>query len=305
LDRALWHVIAMSSVNSWKVKTLSVFLILLLRLNPTVTANPFAVEDYTAFDKPEVLSVIFHPRPEIESSNDTNFQNLVIPVTKDIKLGGRAYGNAENSATVLFFHGNGEIAADYRDIASSFLKAGLNFVIVDYRGYGKSNGSPTVTTFMSDSDGVYEFVNNFIKEKKWSQNIILMGRSLGSALAIHLANRNHESVKGLIIDSGFASGLSLLQRLGLNTSSLEKNDKEKAILDYREKISRVQKPTLIIHGEQDQLIPLQEAKILYQACAAKQKKLLVIPLAGHNSVFKSGPLAYMQAIKDLVKATQL
>jgi fermentation-respiration switch protein FrsA (DUF1100 family) len=100
----------------------------------------------------------------------------------------------------------------------------------------------------------------------------------------------------LIIESGFAHTFALLARLGLRIPGIEDQDDGVNSLD---KIARLSLPTLIIHGKLDMLIPASEGKALYEACGANDKRLLLIPMAGHNSVMAYGRKAYVQAVGEL------
>lgn len=80
----------------------------------------------------------------------TNLKKLIFPHTMAKQWAPDCILQKKNAPTLLFFHGNGEIVEDYDDIAQIYLKLGINFLPVDYRGYGRSTGSPTVTAMMRD-----------------------------------------------------------------------------------------------------------------------------------------------------------
>jgi alpha-beta hydrolase superfamily lysophospholipase len=116
-------------------------------------------------DHPDILMVLFHPRPEWQASpTPINARDLMIPVTEGISIGGRFHFNQRSSPNLLFFHGNGEIVADYDDIAPLFNNIGLNFLAVDYRGYGRSTGKPTVTAMLRDSHLIFQFTLTWLME---------------------------------------------------------------------------------------------------------------------------------------------
>jgi len=107
--------------------------------------------DYAALDVPEVLLRLFHPRPEVTAlSQPTAAQEVLIPVAPGVDIGGRFYAAGASEPTLLYFHGNGEIVADYEELGPLYTQRGFNFFPVDYRGYGRSTGSPTVSAMMRD-----------------------------------------------------------------------------------------------------------------------------------------------------------
>jgi pimeloyl-ACP methyl ester carboxylesterase len=124
-----------------------------------------------------------------------------------------------------------------------------------------------------------------------------MGRSLGSAAAIEVALHAGERLAGLIIESGFAQTFSLLARLGVDVQgAFEERDGVGNAL----KMSRITTPTLIIHGQEDNVIPVAHGQELYRCCAAQDKQLVLINDAGHNDLMIVGLPQYFQAIQTFI-----
>jgi len=252
--------------------------------------------DYSALDRPETLTFLFHPRPEW-TDPPVNSENLMIPVQGDVAIGARFHPSGQNAPTILFFHGNGEIVADYDDVGPMYTKLGINFLPVDYRGYGRSGGQPTITSMMRDCHIIFKFIRKWLSEKAYVGPLIVMGRSLGSASALEIAANYEDELEGLIIESGFAYAAPLLRVLGIDPDAI--GFREEQGLRNIDKISAFHKPTLIIHAEYDQLIPFSEGAALFEACRAKEKHFLRIPGANHNDIFIRGLDEYLKAIKDL------
>jgi hypothetical protein len=202
-------------------------------------------------------------------------------------------------ATLLFFHGNGEIAADYDDIAPLFNRAGVNFVVADYRGYGCSQGRPTASSMMTDCHRILDYVDRWKADNGYTGPTLVMGRSLGSASALELAHTHADRLAGLIIESGFARTGPLLQRLGAPWQPLgSRAGRGFANID---KIRTFRNPTLIIHAEFDRIIPFSEGQALYDASGAEEKRLVKIPGADHNDIFFRGMAPYLKAVADLTR----
>ena len=113
--------------------------------------------NYSAFDKPEICGLLFYPRREMAGPPAVGPERLMIPVEHDVAVSGRFHLSGHESPTIVLFHGNGEIAADYDDIGSLYRGMGINFLPVDYRGYGLSSGKPTVTAMMRDSHTIIAY----------------------------------------------------------------------------------------------------------------------------------------------------
>lgn len=252
-------------------------------------------------DQPQISSVLFHPRPESSiAREDDRTHTIRFTLPDGVALGGRLHSAAADAPVVLFFHGNGEIASDYDDLAKLYRQIGLSLLIVDYRGYGISGGRPSAETLISDALAVSgqapELVaRHGLSPARW----LVMGRSLGSApaLAVAAESKTGPTFSGLIIESGFGETLPLVKRLGgtLPSDALESRDG----FGNLTRIGQVTMPTLIIHGEEDYLIPFANGRRLFEASAATDKKLLPIANAGHNDLMIVGMSAYFSAIAQL------
>lgn len=254
---------------------------------------------YDVLDRPEVLGVLFYPRREIGGSHlPVGVHVTRIPVADGVSLGGKLYVADATAPVILFFHGNGEIASDYDTIASFYTELGLTLLVVDYRGYGTSEGSPTATALVDDALVVFERVGDVLGEHDLQpERLYVMGRSLGSAAALEVAARAGDGLSGLILESGFAYTFPLIERIGF--LQLPDAYEQKDGFGNLEKIDRVRVPTLIIHGERDWIIPIGDARALYEASPAADKKLVKVPGAGHNDLMMIGRRAYFGAIAEL------
>jgi len=251
----------------------------------------------TKLDQPEILAAIFHPRSEEKNATPQSCKEFEIAIPDDqVKLGCRFYSRNSEAANIVYFHGNGETVADYDQIAPFYLDAGLNILIASYRGYGWSSGNPTVSTLFHDSGIVLNSFIRYCEDNGLSEDIFVMGRSLGSASCIDIGYNLPERIKGIIIDSGFANTLPLAARLGydVSRSGLTEDD----CFNNVEKIKAIELPTLILHGAEDQLIPLHEAVKLQAESGAKNKQLFVIPGADHNSLISRGGDTYFETIRN-------
>jgi len=256
--------------------------------------------DYSSLDRPEVLAFLFHPREAYpDQTTPDSAQDVLIPVADDVAVGGRFHMAHPEGPNILFFHGNGEIVADYDDLGPIYNQMGINFMPVDYRGYGRSGGRPTVAAMMQDCHTIFEFARYWLLDNRHQGPLIVMGRSLGSASALELAWKYPEQIDALIIESGFAYVKPLLQLLGVNVTAI--GFEESAGFGHLDKIKTFQKPALIIHAEYDHIIPFSDGQALYDACASPDKRFLKIPGANHNDIFMRGMSNYLKAIKSLTE----
>jgi len=253
---------------------------------------------YEKLDHPEVLKVLFHPHKEINGEPPAGAVDLDFPVADDVRIGARFYPADVEAPNILFFHGNGEIVGDYDSIGPKYNEYGMSFLAVDYRGYGRSTGVPTVSAMIEDAHGIFAQVKSFLKEENRNGPFILMGRSLGSVCAIELAATHQEEITALVIESGIATTMPLLQNMGIDTAGLGITEQD----GFRNihKIAQVTKPICILHARHDQLISVANAELLQAESGARNKQFQVVPGADHNTIMAVAGNLYFETIKQFI-----
>lgn len=256
---------------------------------------------HSILDQPSVLQVLFHPRRD-NSMIPVGVYAVSVEVEPGVNIGGRLYPAAPDAPAILYYHGNGEIAADYDIIAQFYTQLSITLLVMDYRGYGTSDGTPTASNLLTDAVTVFNALGNIFESHELQpKRLYIMGRSLGSAAAIEVTLRGGEQLAGLIIESGFAQTFALLARLGV---VLPGGDEERDGAGNALKIGQITTPTLIIHGQEDFLIPAAQGQELYRCCAARDKRLVLIPGAGHNNLMMVGLAQYFEAIQKFVRGEE-
>lgn len=249
-------------------------------------------------DQAEALSSIFFPDKCKQTPLPANALDMDIEVEADVVIGCRCYIHDKSSPNILYFHGNGETVADYDTIGPMYNEAGMNLLVTDYRGYGWSTGIPSVTNMMNDAEVLFQETLNWLKFNEYTGAFFLMGRSLGSVPAIDLAKSHEDTIRGLILESAIAETLPLLTTLGIDPASFSFSEEDGFC--NLQKIESVTKPTFILHGARDALIPASDAEKLQAACGARTKEFVVIPGAEHNTMIATGGKLYFQTIKTFI-----
>jgi pimeloyl-ACP methyl ester carboxylesterase len=267
----------------------------------TQESNGLTRRSLELLDRPEVLRVLFHPRRDPpDRPLPLRVRSLQIQVDEGIAVSARLHRANPHGPTMLFFHGNGEIASDYDGISPLYTSLGINLLVVDYRGYGSSDGQPRASHLLADAVTVYKTVGSILVENELRvRPLFVMGRSLGSAAAIEIAWHAGAEIAGLIIESGFAYTLPLLVTLGLRME-LTETDEARDGFGNLDKIAQIHVPTLIIHGQDDWLIPVKNGRALYEYSGATDKRLVTIPHAGHNDLLFTGQEPYFDALRAFV-----
>ncbi|UNC93249.1 alpha/beta hydrolase [Candidatus Contubernalis alkaliaceticus] len=252
------------------------------------------MSSYKFLDTPLLLQYLFFPQSDFSPCPENSF-DLMVPVDEkeNVAVSCRFYSGDKHWPWILYFHGNGEVVSDYDYIAPLYHREKLNLVVSDYRGYGASSGRPTFQALIEDSHDVLKKIQEELIHREYSDRLFIMGRSMGSIAALELARQYPLAFKGLIIESGFICVTRLIKHLGLPSQGMDLDSLEKECL---EKAKGISIPSLVIHGQNDKLVPLQEGKDLHNELDGSQKKLLVIREADHNNIMFIKQEQYFKAL---------
>jgi hypothetical protein len=198
-------------------------------------------------------------------------------------------------ATVLYCHGNGGNLTDVAWVAENLSKHDLNVLIFDYRGYGRSEGKLTDEWGLyADTEAAYEYLRRERGVKP--EKLVLYGQSLGSTVAIDIASR--QSCGALIVESGLSSasdmGAVAIPWLPRWLHWLGKNRFEST-----RKIAEVKCPVLVTHGTDDDVIPVDQGRKLYEA-AAGPKELMIVT-GGDHFLMNSGGSKYFDRFISFIR----
>ena len=184
---------------------------------------------------------------------------------------------AEGKPTILYFHGNAGEIGDRPLRFNYYHSRGFGVAYVSYRGYGGSTGSPTEVGLITDATAAYDWL---IANGTAPQNIVLLGESLGSGIAVQIAAQ--KQVGAVALNAPYTSTTDVAARIywWLPVRVLMK-DQYKS-MDF---IADVKAPLLVVHGDQDILIPLEFGKRLF-AAANEPKEMKIIQGFGHEAMFE-------------------
>ncbi len=252
--------------------------------------------DFSQIDNSPLLKFLFYPRGDFSPCPEGAF-DFFVEVEAKISVHCRLYQKNAHWPSILYFHGNGEIVSDHDEIAPWYHRIEVNLVVADYRGYGKSTGHPNFSNLIKDAHQIFQAVDKKLEQQNLFAGLWVMGRSMGSIAALELAYHHPDKIKGLIIESGFASVTRLIRHLGLPAKGLDLEPIEKERLEL---IRRITIPALIIHGEYDNLIPLREAKDLFALLGSPSKELVIIPKADHNNILFTNLDLYFDSIQNFI-----
>ncbi len=191
---------------------------------------------------------------------------------------------------ILFSHGNGGNISHRFAKLQMLHKLGFDTLIYDYRGYGKSEGSPDEDGIYLDIEAVYDHLLN--NRQVNPKNIILFGESLGSAVSADLALKRE--VGGIVIEEGFTS----VKDVANHYFPFIPNFIYKSKYDTSKKLKKVAVPKLMFHSVDDEIIPYGMGKRLFDA-AAEPKQFIELK-GGHNDAFMVSQDKFMKGIDEFV-----
>ncbi len=197
--------------------------------------------------------------------------------------------------TVVFFHGNAGNIADRIEKAQLFIDMGLNVLMVDYRGYGKSAGKPSEAGIYKDALAAYDYLST--RDEVDVTRLIVYGASLGGAVAIDLAAQRN--VGALVIDSSFSSAADMARVIFPFVPSFLIRTK----MDSAAKVKSMSVPKLFLHSRSDEIVPFLFGQKLFNAAAPPKE---FIELSGtHNDGYISSQDAFINSIEKFLKQYNL
>ena len=194
-------------------------------------------------------------------------------------------------ATLLYFHGNGGSLLNRRDRARLLTADGRGLLLVSYRGYSGSTGSPTEEGLREDARAAYAWLAERVEPRR----IVLYGESLGSAVAVHLAAER--PVGGVILDAPFTSATDVARlHYWYAPVDLLLFDRHRSV----EAIGGLKAPLLVLHGDRDGIVPIDLGERLFDA-APEPKRFVRLPGVDHVSTLEGGGLG---PVRDFLAAVE-
>ncbi|HKA32693.1 MAG TPA: alpha/beta hydrolase [Candidatus Binatia bacterium] len=240
---------------------------------------------------------IFFPSSAIEATPKdygVDYEDIYFTTADGVKLNGWLVSYPGAKTTLLWFHGNGgNIGHRARGAQMLHDKVRANVFMIDYRGYGRSEGVVSEKGTYEDADAAFSYLmrRSDIDPKR----IVLFGQSLGSAVAAELAGR--QECLAVILEAPFASIPAMAKAIypWLPVGALITTR-----YDVIEKVKKIRAPLLVVHGDRDDIVPFEQGKRVFDA-ATGPKEFHALRGAHHNDTFEVGGDAYFAVMKDFTE----
>jgi hypothetical protein len=230
-----------------------------------------------------------HPDPEFA------VEDVWLTTGDGVRIHSFYRSNPESKQALLWFHGNAENIGYDLPHLERLSQTGVNILAVDYRGYGRSEGTPNETGVCRDADAGFDYLLN--QRHFRAQDIVIYGVSLGGAVGIDLAARR--PCGGIIVQSSFTNAGAMARRMfGIPLFQYIPASK----FDSLRKIRAIHAPILITHGTRDEVVPYAMGQQLFLA-ANEPKRFYTVDGGGHNNMMEAGGAPYLVCLKDFVKQT--
>lgn len=237
---------------------------------------------------------VYHPSPWIERDwsrwSGLPLQDVWFQAEDGTRLFGWFLESSDTPAVLLWCHGNAGNIINRLDNLVELYRLGLSVFLFDYRGYGRSQGKPTEEGLYQDGRAAYEYLTR--TRRIAPERLLVFGRSLGAAVATEVAACCR--IAGVILESAFPSveALARYYYFGLPAHWLLR-----ARFNLLERLRQIKAPILIIHGDQDTIVPIQLGEQVFQA-APEPKSFYVVRGADHNNLYGVGGKLYFQRLRQ-------
>jgi fermentation-respiration switch protein FrsA (DUF1100 family) len=253
---------------------------------------------YLYLNQTNLIHLPYIPSKEVEVTPHQiglAFENISLLTDDKVKLNGWFIPHTNPRATLLFFHGNAGNISHRIESISLFNKLGLSILIIDYRGYGRSEGTPSEFGIYRDAEAAWRYLTEVRGVPV--ETILLFGRSLGGAVAAYLAAKY--TTLGVVLESTFTSIPDLaaelypmfpvrwLAQIFYNTSS---------------HIAAIQSPIMIIHSRNDEIIPFSHGLQLFNH--ANERRRFLELTGSHNYGFMQNIEIYMKSWDGFIQYCQ-
>jgi fermentation-respiration switch protein FrsA (DUF1100 family) len=254
---------------------------------------------YLAYPRVENF-LVFFPERRFDFAPEAfglSYKDVYFETKDGKKLHGWFFPGDREHPVLLHFHGNAGNISHRLDLIKRLVQKNLQVFIIDYRGFGKSEGRPSEKGVYLDGLAAYD---HLVREEGIPpENIVLHGHSLGAAVALEVALKRR--VRSVILESPFTSTKDMAKTMPLFfifSPLLPAN------YNNLEKVTRLSVPLLVIHGDQDGIVPFSMGERLF-ASAPEPKQFLLLEGAGHNDTYMVGGKQYLDALERFAAESKI
>lgn len=228
-----------------------------------------------------------YPAGDWEAGRRLGAEDVWLGASDGVKLHAWWVPAPEASLATLHLHGNGGNLTHRTGSAATIRAAGSSVLLLDYRGYGRSDGKPSEAGLYRDADAAYEWL---LARGFPAERVVIHGESLGTAVAVELASRR--PCAGVVLEAPFTSASAVAARvLPLLGGLLVRG------FDSKRRIAQVRAPVFIVHGDRDEVIAYELGQELF-AAAREPKRFWTIAGGTHNDLHVAGRAEFAARVRE-------
>lgn len=240
---------------------------------------------------------VYYPAPwesrDWKALSGLPLEDVWLTTGDGVRISGWYVDAPQRQAVLLWCHGNAGTIANRLDQAIELHRRGLAVFMLDYRGYGRSDGRPSEDGLYQDALAAYDYLTH--QRHIEPSRIVLFGQSLGAAVVGELARQRPAA--GLILEAPFTSILDVGSRMAPRAAVALFI---RARFDLCRRMPRISMPVLVLHGDRDTIIPFAMGEAVF-AAANEPKRFFRIPGADHNDTYIVGGQAYFDAFTGFIR----
>jgi len=224
-------------------------------------------------------SLVFHPSSSKQSWHEpppqVRHEDIWLQTADGERIHAWWFPSPESTGVVLYCHGNAGNVSHCGPRAYLLCKAlRRDVLVIDYPGYGKSSGKPSEASCYAAGEAAYNWITQTMKQP--AHRVVICGESLGGGVATHLAARLPHQTLVLIRTFTSIPDIARSNTLTFSSAPLIRN-----AFDNLARIPKCAQPLLVAHGDRDKLIPIAQARVLFEA-ATSRKQFVLMEGCGHN-----------------------
>ncbi len=259
-----------------------------------------AVNPLEQLDVPEVRDSLFtsfdlggHGKA---GRDDSPCLLVKIPTQDNIELTARIFEGNPEDPHLLYLPAEYENMETLALLGEGFKKLGFTFASLDYRGCGLSGGKPSMSGLFEDAETFYQGIRDWMKKTGRAGDVVVMGRSLGSAVALDVAAKHEKELLCLIMESAFNRTGDYLSRKGVAEGFIP----TVPVFRNREKMSSFTGPVLFIHSPRDQIQTLTEVEWLVVESRSKATQFQIAPSGTREDLASQVGDLYLEFVHQYV-----
>ena len=235
---------------------------------------------------------IFNPNKVSKLNNNLRIEDVYFSTADSVRLNGWFIRQDSSRGTLLYFGGNGFSLwnRSTSDVINLFADLRLNLMIIDYRGYGRSEGEPSFRGIYEDGSSAYSYLRK--RNDVDSARIIVYGHSIGTFVAIRVGSACPVAgvvLEGAISNTAEMSDIALKERAPWYLRWLVKLSGDSAVssADNLKQVQFVKQPLLVLTGEKDNIAPPEMGRAVCEAASSSRKRFVIIPNGEHKDLYFS------------------